>query len=119
MNGAMSQTMDIQGYISKFDELRRVDLQAIYEALKQVLVEAQERISYGMPTFYQGRNIIHFAANKNHLGLYPGPEAIEAFQEELREFKSSKGATLFPWNQEMPISLIQRIGLWCYEHYQK
>lgn len=115
----MTQTMDIQDYISKFDVPRRANLEAIYEALKQVLFEAQERMSYGMPTFWQGRNIIHFAANKNHLGLYPGPEAIEAFQEELRAFKTSKGAIQFPWDQELPISLIQRIGLWCYEHYRK
>ena len=117
--GGMTHTMDIQDYISKFDEPRRAHLKAIYEALKQVLMQAQERMTYGMPTFYRGRNIIHFAANKNHLGLYPGPEAIEAFQEELREFKTSKGAIQFPWNQELPISLIQRIGLWCYEHYRK
>jgi uncharacterized protein YdhG (YjbR/CyaY superfamily) len=111
------QTID--AYIAAQDEAVQAKLIEIREILRAALPDAEERISWSMPTYWKGRNIIHFAANKNHLGLYPGPEAIEAFQEELREFKTSKGAIQFPWNQELPISLIQRIGLWCYEHYRK
>jgi uncharacterized protein YdhG (YjbR/CyaY superfamily) len=61
------------------------------------------------------QNIIHFSAHKNHLGLYPGPEAIEHFSEQLVEYKSSKGAVQFPYNKPIPYELIAEIAKWCYK----
>ena len=82
-------------------------------------IEAQERISWSMPTYWKGRNLIHFAASKKHLGLYPGGEATAVFAEELRDFDVSKGTIRIPWDRALPAALIQRIAVWCYEAYSK
>ena len=66
---------------------------------------------------YIDANIIHFAASKKHLGLYPGGEATTVFAEELRGWDVSKGTIRLPWKNELPTELIQRIARWCYEEY--
>ena len=70
-----------------------------------------------MPTYWKGRNLIHFAASKKHLGLYPGGEATAAFAEELKGFDVSKGAIRLPYEKELPAELIARIARWCLEAY--
>lgn len=72
-----------------------------------------------MPTFWKGRNIIHFAASKKHLGLYPGGEAPVVFADELKSFDVSKGTIRIPWDRELPKELISNIAKWCLEAYGK
>jgi uncharacterized protein YdhG (YjbR/CyaY superfamily) len=62
-----------------------------------------------MPTFTLHGNLVHFAAFKNHIGFYPGANGIEAFLEEITEYKSSKGAVQFPHGKPLPYDLITRI----------
>ena len=70
---------------------------------------ATEKISYGMPTFYYNGNLVHFAAFKNHIGFFPTPSAIEAFEKELKSYKTSKGTVQFPLADPLPLQLIERI----------
>ena len=72
-----------------------------------------------MPTFWKGKNIIHFAASKNHLGLYPGGEATTVFADRLADYDVSKGTIRLPYNQPLPKELITDIAKWCYEQYAK
>ncbi|MBQ2658002.1 MAG: DUF1801 domain-containing protein [Erysipelotrichaceae bacterium] len=72
-----------------------------------------------MPTYRKGRNIIHFAAFKKHIGVYPGGEATEEFAEELAEYDTSKGTIRLPYDRELPSDLLVRIARWCYEKYKK
>ena len=72
----------IEEYIMLQDEDKQADLFLIRQALKQALPEAEERISWSMPTYWKKHNILHFAASKKHIGFYPGPEAVEAFQAQ-------------------------------------
>ena len=102
--------MTIQEYISKQDADIQPRLTAVYETIRTVLPEAEERISWGMPTFWKGRNIIHFAAYKKHIGLYPGPQTVEGFADQLNGYKTSKGAIQFPHDQEIPLDLIAQIA---------
>lgn len=74
--------------------------------LQEALPDCREKISYSMPTYWKGRNVIHFAAQKAHLGIYPGPDAIEAFADRLQDYKTSKGAIRFPYRKEIPYELI-------------
>lgn len=62
-----------------------------------------------MPTFKLNGNLVHFAAHKNHLGFYPTPSAIVQFEEELKNYKTSKGAIQFPFKKEIPYNLIKQI----------
>ena len=105
----------IKKYIAEQDEKIRPRLEDVYKVISDAMPNAEERISWGMPTFWEGRNIIHFAAAKKHIGLYPGPEAIEFFADRLQDYKTSKGAIQLPNNKELPLDLIKDIARWCYE----
>ena len=81
--------------------------------LRQLILTAEpklkEKISWQMPTFYVDYNVIHFAAHKNHIGIYPGPEAIETFSERLKGYKVSKGAFQIPYDRPFDAALITDI----------
>lgn len=99
----------ITDYIATAPESAQPHLKAIYALAKELLPTAEERISYGMPTFYHGKNILHFAAAKNHLGFYPTPGPIEQFASELTGYKTSKGAVQFPYTKPLPEDLIRQM----------
>lgn len=88
-------------------------LRQINETIKSALPDAIGKISWSMPTYWKKRNLIHFAAFKKHIGLYPGPEAVEAFADKLKEYKTSKGTIRFPFDKPLPLELIGEIARWC------
>ena len=106
---------EIDAYIANQTANVQVLLLSVLIAIKQVLPDAMEKISWQMPTFWQGRNLIHFAAQKNHLGIYPGAEAVKHFAPRLTEYKTSKGAIQFPYKSfsAEQIKLITEIAAWC------
>ena len=99
----------IDEYIATFPADIRATLQTLRAAIRAAAPDAEERISYQMPTFAQEGNLIHFAALKDHIGFYPTSSGIAAFQDELARFKSSKGAVRFPTGEPLPLDLIARI----------
>lgn len=105
----------IDEYIAAYPENIQQLLNQVRDTLQAALPDALERISWRMPTFWKGQYIIHFAAFKNHVGLYPGNEAIEYFSDKLTEYKTSKGAVQFPYSKPLPLSLITEIAIWCYD----
>ena len=109
----------VDEYIAAQDEAVQPQLNEIRSALRAALPDATERISWSMPTYWKGRNIIHFAAAKKHLGLYPGDDATAAFADELAGYDVSKGTIRLPYDQPLPIGLIQAIAQWCYEKHAK
>ena len=109
------QTVD--EYIAAQDEAVRPRLQELRAILRAALPDAEERISWSMPTYWKGRNLIHFAASKKHLGLYPGGEATAVFAEELAGFDVSKGTIRLPYDQDLPAELIGRVAKWCRTEY--
>lgn len=111
--GEPSKTIDV--YIAAQREDVQPRLNDVRNTLRAVLPDAQERISWSMPTYWKKQNIIHFAAFKNHIGLYPGEKAMEHFADRLREYKTSKGAVQFPYSKPLPLELIAEIAKWCYE----
>lgn len=104
----------IDEYIATQDEERQGDLRLVRETLRSALPEAEERISWSMPTYWKGHNILHFAAAKNHIGLYPGPEAVAEFAEDLTKYKTEKGTIRIPYGN-VDIGLIANIAKWCWE----
>lgn len=99
----------IEEYIAGFPENVQVALQQIRNTIQKAAPYAVEAISYTMPTFKLNGNLIHFAAFKNHIGLYPVPQGIEAFKKELSAYKGAKGSIQFPLDQPMPLALITKI----------
>lgn len=101
----------IDEYISQTDEQTQVKLIQLRTLIQTLVPEATEKISYQMPTFYLCGNLIHFAAFKNHIGLYPGPSGVSYVQDELiaRGYTFAKGSIQFPLDQPLPIDLITQI----------
>ncbi len=99
----------IDEYIGQFTPAIQIILQQLRQAINKAAPGAEERISYRMPTFWLHGNLVHFAAYKNHIGFYPTPSGIEAFQKELAEYKTSKGAVQFPLDRPLPLELISRM----------
>ena len=111
--GKAPETID--EYILSHDEEIQRQLYSVREAIRKELPDAEEKISWSMPTWWQGYNIIHFAANKKHIGLYPGPEAVVQFAEKLNQAgcKYSKGSIQIPYSDDLPLDLISEIAGWC------
>lgn len=99
----------IDEYIATFPEYIQDILEKMKKVIQEAAPEAEEAISYGMPTFKLHGNLVHFAAYKNHIGFYPAPSGIEAFKEEISEYKSSKGAVQFPLDKPIPYDLVEKI----------
>ena len=109
MAGKDGQPTTIDEYIAQFPEDVQRVLSEIRAVIREAAPEATEKISYSAPTFFLRGNLVHFAAHKQHIGFYPTPSGIEAFQAELAPYKQSKGAVQFPLDQPIPYELISRI----------
>lgn len=105
----------IDEYILGQDEDKQEDLQYIRQILHRALPEAEERISWSMPTYWKKHNILHFAASKKHIGLYPGPEAVIHFAEELQGYKTEKGTIRIPYGK-VDAALIEKIAKWLWQN---
>lgn len=110
--------MTIDEYILSQPEEVQPLLNAVRHTIRTALPDAEERFSYRMPTFWRRHNLIHFAAMKNHLGIYPGDGGVSAFKAEMerRGLKYSKGAIQFPFDK-VDLELIGRIAQWCGRNY--
>ena len=107
----------VDEYIEAQDEAVRPALRELRAVLRSALPDAEECISWSMPTYRKGKNLIHFAASKQHVGLYPGGEATAVFADELSGFSVSKGTIRLPYDRELPAALIARIAKWCRAEY--
>lgn len=109
----------IDEYIAAQPENVQPLLQRIRETIRAAALEATEKISWQMPTFWQGENLIHFAAFRKHIGLYPGGEATSEFAERLAGYKTSKGAIQLPLGKPIDYELIADIVRWRIEQRTK
>lgn len=101
--------LNVDEYIAEFPKDTQKLLEEIRTVIKKAAPEAEETISYAMPTFKLHGNLVHFAAYKNHIGFYPAPNGIDEFKKELSVYKGAKGSVQFPLNKPMPLDLISRI----------
>ena len=109
MNSETTVPKTIDEYIVRFPEDVQAILQKIRLTIRETVPNAEEAISYQMPTFKLKGNLVHFAAFKNHIGFYPVPSGIEAFKDELSVYMQGKGSVQFPLDKPMPFDLIRRI----------
>ncbi len=107
----MAGSRSIDDYIRSSPDEVRGKLEQLRRAIREAAPEAQEKISYRMPTFYLNGNLVHFAAHSQHIGFYPTPSGILKFKKELERYKSTKGAVQFPLEEPLPLELVRRIVL--------
>lgn len=104
------QYKTIDEYIGTFSPEIQAVLQKMRQTIREAAPEAEETISYQMPTFkLKGKNLVHFAAFQHHIGFYPTPSGIEQFKAELSQYKWSKGAVQFSIDKPIPFDLVKRI----------
>jgi uncharacterized protein YdhG (YjbR/CyaY superfamily) len=96
-------------YFENFPLETKDKLEELYELLKASFPNAKEEFKYAMPTFCQQKNLIHFAAYKNHIGIYPGPTVIMDLVDDLVNYKTSKGAIQLPLAKALPKDLLLKI----------
>ena len=96
-------------YIRKQPKEIQAILKKMRETIRKAAPKAEETIGYQMPTFKQGRNLVHFAAFKDHVSFFPGSSGVGYFMNELGKYKTSKGTIQFELDKPIPYGLITRI----------
>lgn len=99
----------IDAYIASFPEEIQSKLKQLRNTIRAEAPEASEAIRYGIPTFTLHGNLAHFAAYSNHIGFYPAPSGIKAFEQELQPYKHAKGSVQFPIDEPLPLELVAKI----------
>ena len=100
----------VDKYISSFPDDVRKRLEQMRELILKLVPGAEEKIGYGIPTYkLNGKNLVHFGGFKNHVGFYPAPSGLTAFEKELSSYKAAKGSVQFPHDRPLPTTLISKI----------
>ncbi len=105
----MKSYKTIDEYIKNSPKEVQPILQKLRATIKKAAPDAEEKIAYGIPTFFLGKNLVHFGAYKSHIGFYPAPSGITAFKKELSQYESGKGTIKFPLDKPLPFALITKI----------
>src|SRR3990172_7912571 len=101
---AKTNYQTIDEYIKSFPADVQAVLYNVRKTIQKAASAAIEAISYHMPTFkFNGKNLVHFAAWKNHIGFYPTPSGTETFKKEILKYKFAKGSIRFPINEPLPL----------------
>jgi len=100
----------VDEYIAALPPDSRTVMEELRALARECAPEAVETISYTMPTFdLNGRHLLHFAAYRRFVSLYPGASTFEAFREELEPYRSARATARFPVDRPLPADLIRRI----------
>ncbi|SKB27911.1 Uncharacterized conserved protein YdhG, YjbR/CyaY-like superfamily, DUF1801 family [Parapedobacter luteus] len=92
------------------DDKQKATLARVRSLIRQAAPDAEETISYQMPTYKYHGTLVYFAAWKNHWGLYPASATIQqAFKDKLADYKQTKGAIQFPWEEPLSETLITQL----------
>ncbi len=101
---------DIDEYIAAFPPDTRARLEEVRAIIREAAPDATETISYAIPTFdLGGKHLVHFGGFTHHVGLYPTPSGMTAFEAELAPYAAGKGSARFPLGEPLPADLIRRI----------
>jgi uncharacterized protein YdhG (YjbR/CyaY superfamily) len=105
---AAPQTID--AYVAAFPSEIQEILEKIRATIKKAAPEAEEAISYGMPTFnWKGHYLVYFAAHKKHVSVYPAPMGVPDFEKELALYAAGKGTLQFPYDKPIPYNVITKV----------
>ena len=99
----------IDEYISLFPKDVQTTLEKMRQAIKKSAPQAEETISYQVPTFKLNGNLVYFAAFKDHISFFPTSSGVAAFKKELSKYETSKGTIRFPLDQPIPYDLVRKI----------
>jgi uncharacterized protein YdhG (YjbR/CyaY superfamily) len=101
----------IDDYLKNVEPSKRKQLQRIRTLAKEIVPNAEETISYNMPTLkYEGRAFLGFDAHVNHIGIYPySGQVIPQLKDALRTYTVSKGAIRIPLDRPISKRLLKLV----------
>ncbi len=105
----MKKFISIDEYHAAFDEPQQAMMQQLRSAIKKAAPNAEEQISYNMPSFKQVKVVCYYAAYRNHIGFYPTSGPIKELKSELGNYVFSKGAVQFPIGKKIPVMLVKKL----------
>lgn len=105
----MKKFRTVDEYLSRLPKTAKDNVEGLRKTIRQAAPQAQEVISYNMPALKWNGMLLWYAAFKKHIGFYPKASAIAAFKEELKDYKTSKGAIQLPLEKAIPAALVKRI----------
>jgi uncharacterized protein YdhG (YjbR/CyaY superfamily) len=110
MKGNKVTYTSIDEYISSFPENVQKIMKQLRKTIKAAAPEAEEKISYDMPTFtLNDKYLVYFAGWKNHIAFYGAPRGKPDFKDDLSSYESGAGTLQFRYDQPMPYHLITKI----------
>lgn len=104
-----SNSNTIAEYINIFPEEVQNKLQEMRQIILRAIPDASEEMKWSKPAFVDERILVMFGGFKNHIGFYTTPGSLEAFKNELSDFKTGKGSVQFPYDKPLPAELIIKI----------
>jgi len=111
MDSAKKKSKPIDEYLANVKPGHRKTLQKLRQTIQTAAPKAEECVSYGIPAFRLNRRLlVFFGAWANHCAFYPGSAAtLKNFQNELRNFQTSKGTIRFSPEKPLPVALVQKL----------
>jgi uncharacterized protein YdhG (YjbR/CyaY superfamily) len=111
MPSTKTKPRTIDEYLAGVSAGQRAALEKLRKTIRAVAPKAEECISYGLAAFrLNGRPLVAFGAAANHCAFYPmNSTTVEAFQEQLKNFETSKGAIRFSTDKPLPTSLVKKL----------
>ncbi len=100
---------NIEEYIKAAPRETQLKLNEIRACIRSAAPGAKEGLKWGMPAFSYDRILVTFAVFKHHIGFYPTPSAVKAFEKSLSKYTTAKGSIQFPLEEPLPLSLIRKI----------
>ena len=97
----------IESYIKRYPNDVQARLMQIRHIFLSEVPDATEDIKYQMPTIMWHGNLIHYAAFKNHIGIYPLPNVLVTLHEEIKGYKTGTGSIQFQNDEPLPEDLIR------------
>ncbi|MEO8765090.1 MAG: DUF1801 domain-containing protein [Ginsengibacter sp.] len=101
--------VNIAEYIMTAPAEAQEKLAQLYACIQEAAPDAIESLKWGMPAFSYSRILVTFEAFKHHIGFYPTPSAVKAFEKSLTKYKTAKGSIQFPLEKPLPLALIRKI----------
>jgi uncharacterized protein YdhG (YjbR/CyaY superfamily) len=112
MDKKQSKKMNIEtidDYIARYPRHVQRILKKLRQTIREATPEAQEVISYRIPTFRLNGNLVHFGAFRDHIGFFPTSSARENFGKELSKYEGGRGTIQFPLDKPIPYALVRKI----------
>lgn len=105
----------IEAYVAAQQETHRPALNALHQCILTSMGEVEQRMSWGMPTYYKKGNLLHFSVHANHVTLHVGQEVLTHFSARLEGYTTGKGSIQLPFSKDLDLGLVADIARFVYE----